>query len=36
MDYLSASNSMVVLNVLALSAEGCESCGPVADQRQLH
>lgn len=35
MDYLSASNSMV-LNVLALSAEGCESCGPVADQRQLH
>ena len=28
MDYLSASNSMV-LNVLALSAEGWESCGPV-------
>lgn len=32
---LSASNSMV-LNFLALSAEGCESCGLVADQRQLH
>lgn len=28
MDYLSASNSMV-LNVLALSAEGWESSGPV-------
>lgn len=35
MDYLSASNSMV-LNVLALSAEVCESCGSVADRQQPH
>lgn len=35
MDYLSASNSMV-LNVLALSTERCESWGSVVDRQQLH
>lgn len=34
MDYLSASNSMV-RNVLALSAEKCESWGSVVDWQQL-
>lgn len=34
MDYLSASNSMV-LNVLALSAEGWESSGPVVMSQSL-